>query len=709
MSTTGQAAPDANLPGNLQGNRRLSQWLRIASTGTVTVTPGKVEIGQGILTALAQIAAEELDVNLGRILLVPATTPTSPNEGVTSGSLSIQDSGTALRHACAEARAIYLAEAADELGVDVHSLQIEDGAISAPNGRRTSYWALADDALLDREATGSVAPKPPSAYRIVGQPIPRVDLPDKIFGLPSFIQDLVLPGMLHGQVVRPASRAARLVSADDVTATAMPGVVHVVRDGSFLGVLAEREELAAKAEQALAASAKWDERDTLPDAGDLQGWLRAAPRDTRVVDDRVVEANPARTLSATYTRPFSAHASIGPSCALAQWKGRESVTVWTHSQGVYNLRADLALTLGLAPDAVTVRHVEGAGCYGHNPADDVALDAALLAREAGGRPVRVLWSREDELGWEPHGPAMIIDVSAEVDASGNVVQWTLENYSNGHTTRPGRAATPALLAAGHLAKPFEMPIAINPPLPAGGSERNAVPLYEFPGRRVVCHRVLDMPLRVSALRSLGALANVFAIESFMDELAYAAGADPVEYRLRYLVDPRGRSVVEAVAQRANWYAWNQADGRGHGMGFAKYKNLGAYCAVVAEVDAEREIRVRRLVIAVDVGLVVNPDGVGNQVEGGAIQAVSQTLKEAVRFGRRRVTSDTWEAYPILRFSDAPEVVVEIVNRPNERSVGAGEAAAGPTAAAIGNAVFDALGVRIRDLPITPQRIVAAIG
>jgi nicotinate dehydrogenase subunit B len=709
MSAPAKPAPDVKLPGSLQGNRRLSQWLHIASAGTVTVTPGKVEIGQGILTALAQVAAEELDVNLGRIRLVPAATPASPNEGVTSGSLSVQDSGTALRHACAEARAIYLAEAAAELGVDVEFLKVEDGAISAPNGRRTSYWALADDALLDREATGSVAPKAPSAYRIVGQSIPRVDLPDKIFGLPRFIQDFVLPGMLYGQVVRPASRAARLVSVDESSATTLQGVVRVVRDGSFLGVLAEREDVVVKAAQALAASARWDERDNLPDPSNLQSWLRAAPRDTQVLDDRAAEAKPARTLSATYTRPFSAHASIGPSCALAQWNGKESLTVWTHSQGVYNLRADLALTFGLAPEAVTVRHVEGAGCYGHNPADDVGLDAALLARDADGRPVRVLWSREEELGWAPYGPAMAIDVSAGLDASGNVVQWTLENYSNGHSTRPGRADKPALLAATHLAKPFEMPLAVNPPMPAGGSERNAVPLYEFPGRRVVCHRVLEMPLRASALRSLGALANVFAIESFMDELASASGADPVEYRLRHLVDPRGRSVVEAAARRANWRAWKKTEGRGHGIGFAKYKNLGAYCAVVAEVEAEQEIRVRRLVIAVDVGLVVNPDGVANQLEGGAIQAVSQTLKEAVRFDRRRVISDTWEEYPILRFSEVPEVVVEIVNRPNERSVGAGEGAAGPTAAAIGNAVFDALGVRIRDLPITPERIVAAIG
>lgn len=709
MSTPSKTANDVKLPGNLQGNRRLSQWLRIASKGTVTVTSGKVEIGQGILTALAQIAAEELDVNLGRIVLVPAATPTSPNEGVTSGSLSIQDSGTALRYACAEARAIYLAEAATELGVEADSLRVEDGTITAPNGRRTSYWALADDALLDREATGAVAPKPPSAYRIVGQSTPRIDLPDKVFGLPRFIHDLVLPGMLYGQVVRPASRAARLVSADAAAVRSIPGVVGVVRDGSFLGVLAEREEVAVKAAEALAANAKWDERDTLPDVGNLPAWLRALPRDSKVLEDRVADAKPARTLSATYTRPFSAHASIGPSCSLAQWRGRESITVWTHSQGVYNLRADLALALGLAPEAVTVRHVEGAGCYGHNPADDVALDAALLARAAGERPVRVLWSREEELGWAPYGPTMAVDVSAGLDASGSVVQWTLENYSNGHSTRPGRADKPALLAAGHLEKPFEMPLAINPPMPAGGSERNAVPLYEFPGRRVVCHRVLEMPLRASALRSLGALANVFAIESFMDELAHAAGVDAVEYRLRHITDPRARSVIEAAARRANWRAWKKTEGLGHGIAFAKYKNLGAYCAVVAEVEAEQEIRVRRLVIAVDVGLVVNPDGVANQLEGGAIQAVSQTLKEAVRFDRRRVISDTWEEYPILRFSEVPEVVVEIVNRPSERSVGSGEGAAGPTAGAIGNAVFDALGVRIRDLPITPERIVTAIG
>jgi CO/xanthine dehydrogenase Mo-binding subunit len=353
-----------------------------------------------------------------------------------------------------------------------------------------------------------------------------------------------------------------------------------------------------------------------------------------------------------------------------------------------------------------VAHVEGAGCYGHNGADDVALDAALLARAAGGRPVRVVWSRADELAWAPFGPAMAIALEADVDAAGEVLAWRHDLWSNGHSTRPGRAATPTLLAASHLERPFDRLLAINPPLPAGGADRNAIPLYDFPAQRVVNHRLLSMPLRASALRSLGAFANVFAIESFVDELAHARAEDPVAWRLRHLSDPRARAVVEAVARRAGWTGWQRRENRGHGIGFAKYKNLGAYCAVVAEIEAEREIRVHRLVVAVDVGLVINPDGVANQIEGGAIQAASWTLKEAVRFDLARVTSAAWEDYPILKFSEVPVVEVEIVSRPDAPWVGAGEAAQGPTAAAIANAVYDALGVRVRDLPITPERIAA---
>jgi CO/xanthine dehydrogenase Mo-binding subunit len=454
--------------------------------------------------------------------------------------------------------------------------------------------------------------------------------------------------------------------------------------------------------------AGWDERETLPDAADLGPWLKAQPVETKVVDERppATPAPAARTVQARYTKPYLAHGSIGPSCALAQWAGGE-LRVWCHSQGVYNLRADLALALALPAERIVVAHVEGAGCYGHNGADDVALDAALLARAAKGRPVRLVWSRADELAWSPFGPAMAVELAADLDANGEVLAWRHDLWSNGHSTRPGRATTPTLLAARHLAQPFEQVLAINPPMPAGGADRNSVPLYDFPARRIVNHRLLTMPLRASALRSLGAFANVFAIESFVDELARARDEDPVAWRLRHLSDPRARAVIEAAARRAGWSQRHRRENWGHGIGFAKYKNLGAYCAVVAEIEAEREIRVRRLVVAVDVGLVINPDGVANQLEGGAIQATSWTLKEAVCFDRTRVTSNAWEAYPILKFSEVPAVEVEIVPRPEAPWVGAGEAAQGPTAAAIANAVFDALGVRVRDLPITPERIAAA--
>jgi CO/xanthine dehydrogenase Mo-binding subunit len=704
------AGPDGRpkLPGGLHANRRLGQWLRFRSDGVVEARSGKVELGQGILTALAQIVADELDVGLARVRMIAASTVASPNEAVTSGSLSIQESGTALRHACAEARALYLGEAAAELGVAAESLRVEDGTIIAPNGRSTSYWALADDARLDREATAAAAPKAASAHRVIGTSVPRLNIPDKAFGRPHFVHDLELPAMLHGRVLRPPSPAATLRSLDDARARALPGVVAIVRDGSFVGVLAEREEVAVKALERLSAAAAWDERETLPDAAALGAWLRAQPVETKVVDERgaASAAAGARTVQARYTKPYLAHASIGPSCAVAQWDGGD-LRLWCHSQGVYNLRADLALALAVPAERIVVTHVEGAGCYGHNGADDVALDAALLARAAGGRPVRLIWTRADELSWSPFGPAMAVEIAAELDAQGEVLAWHHELWSNGHSTRPGRAATPTLLAARHLAQPFEPVLAINPPLPAGGADRNAIPLYDFPARRIVNHRLLTMPLRASALRSLGAFANVFAIESFVDDLARAGGEDPVAWRLRHLSDPRAREVIEAAARRAGWSEARRRENWGRGIGFAKYKNLGAYCAVVAEIEAEREIRVRRLVVAVDVGLVINPDGVANQLEGGAIQASSWTLKEAVRFDRTRVTSSAWEEYPILRFSEVPAVEVELVSRPDAPSVGAGEAAQGPTGAAIANAVFDALGVRVRDLPITPERIVAA--
>ncbi len=629
---------------------KLPQRVRFEADGTVSIATGKVELGQGILTALAQIAAEELDVPLEKIRILPPSTAYSPDEGVTSGSLSIQDGGKALRQACAEAGA--------------------------------------------RQA------KPSSSYRVVGTSAPRLDLPAKIAGKPSYVQDMVLPEMLHGRVVRPPYPFLKLVSLD------VPQGVSLVKDGNFIGVLAEREEDAVAAMKKLRAKAVWERGPEMP--ADYFAWLKAHVAQDHVskeIKDPAAKARGVRRVQASYTKPFIAHASIGPSCALARMAG-EKLEVWSHSQGIFNLRRDLAMVLRMREEDIVVQHAEGAGCYGHNGADDVALDAALLARGAAvhypGRPVKLQWMRDDEFAWEPYGPAMLISLDAQLDAGNRIVSWRHDLWSNGHTHRPGRADKPALAAAAHISAPLELAPAVNPPLPAGGADRNAIPAYEVPDLLVMNHYVLEMPVRGSSLRSLGGYGNVFAIESFMDELALAANTDPVVFRLKHLKDERAKAVIQKAVEASNWSKWKRPEGRGHGIAYAKYKNLGAYCAVVAEVEAGKELRVTRLVAAVDVGLAINPDGVINQIEGGCIQAASWTLKEAWRPGVLG-----WEDYPILKFSEVPTVEV-ILLKGDFPSVGAGECTMGPVAAAIANALHDALGVRARDLPLTPENIAKAI-
>jgi CO/xanthine dehydrogenase Mo-binding subunit len=700
------------LPGSLNENRRLRQWLRFRDDGHVEVFSGKVEIGQGILTALAQIVSDELDIPLDRVSMVAASTGFSPNEAVTSGSLSIQHSGLALRHVCAEARAIFLAAAARRFGAPADQLRVAKGCILSPDGEAVSYWDFPNQNLLDVEATGTVAPKAAIDYRVVGAPVCRLDLPAKIYGAPRFIHDLDLPGMVHGRMLRPPSPAAKLHSLDEGPAQASPGVISIVRNGSLLGVLADTERSVQRALVKLRAGAVWTESgDVLPDERDLPSWLRSEVVEETVVASKTGTANLSsvtRTVTARFSKPFLAHASIAPSCALARFDGG-NLEVWSHSQGIYNLRTDLALALRMAVDAITIQHVEGAGCYGHNPADDVAFDAAWLAREAGDRPVRVLWTRADELAWAAFAPAMAVDLEADLDADGDIVGWRHTIWSNGHATRPGRSTSPALLGAWHMEPPFERQSAVNAPLSAGGgAERNAVPSYDFPAWYVVNNRVLAMPLRTSAMRALGAFANVFAVESFMDELASASGSDRVAFRLRYSTDQRARAVIECAAEKSGWHGYVPPEAHALGIGYARYKNTGAYCAVVAEIEAATEIRVRRLTIAVDVGLVINPDGVVNQIEGGAVQATSWTLKEAVRFDRQRVTSDTWDEYPILRFTEVPAIDVHIVPSA-QPSLGAGEGSAGPTGAAIANAVSAALGMRMTQLPLTAERIIASLG
>ncbi len=697
------------LPVSLAANPRLSSWLKFSADGHVVVSPGKVEIGQGIVTALAQIAADELDVDICRVRMHRASTASSPNEGVTSGSLSIQQSGRALRHVCAEVRRIFLEMASERLGTDTGALGIEDGTIRGLGNNSTSYWELADEISLDRDATADALAKPAARRALAGNSVQRIDIPDKVFAQPRFIQDCAPKGTLHGRVLRPEISGAKLADIREDGARAVAGLVAIVRDGSFAGVVGETEHAAEAAIKALRKGANWSGGEALPDEGDLASFLKSQPVDSTVIDTKKATSSAAiaRTIRRQYIRPYIAHASMAPSCAMAQWNG-DRVHVWTHSQGVYLLRADLALVLRLPLEQITVEHMEGAGCYGHNGADDVALDAVLLARAAAGRPVRVQWSRADEMSHAPFGAAMAVEIEADLDAESEIVGWRHQIWSNGHAARPGRAAQPALLAGTEIANSFPRMISSNPPQAnGGGGDRNSIPLYDFPAWVIESHRLKTMPVRTSALRTLGAQGNVFAIESLLDEIACERGEDPVAFRLRHLRDERAKDVIRAAASRAGWKPAKKP-GIGHGVGFARYKNTGAYCAVVAEVEGADDIRVRKLTLAVDVGEAINPDGVINQIEGGAIQATSWVLKERVRFDRERITSTGWSDYPVLRFSEAPEVEVELIQRSEIDPVGAGEAAHGPVTAAIANAAFDALGVRVRKLPITRDALIAAM-
>jgi CO/xanthine dehydrogenase Mo-binding subunit len=707
-----RAQQPPRLPGSLQSNRRLDGWIRINADGTATVFTGKVELGQGILTALAQIAAEELDLPLARVRMISGDTGRTPNEGQTAGSLSVENSGTALRMAGAEMRAIMVDLGATKLGLRPEQITVADGLLSAPDGRKVSYGELAADANLDREATAKAAPKPPASHKIVGTSIRRQDIPAKVTGGAAFVQDLRPAGMLHGRVVRPPRYGSSLAAVDEGAAKAVAGVISVVRDGSFLGVVAEREEQAIKARDALARAATWTPGPELPDPARIYDHIRSLPAKSESIGVRHgPPVNNARTLEAVYTKPYMAHGSIGPSCALAEFKdGR--MTVWTHSQGVFPLRAELAKALKMPATAIRCIHAEGSGCYGHNGADDVALDAALLARAVPGRPVRLQWMRDDEFAWEPYGPAMVMRAKAALGSDGRISDWEYELWSNSHSTRPTSTTGTNVLAAWHLAEPQPMGPPTTPRQPSGGADRNAIPLYDFPNQRVVHHFVQAMPIRVSALRTLGAYANVFASESFMDELADAAGADPVAFRLAHMKDPRARAVIEAVAKKAGWKEGEKGDGTfGRGIGFSKYKNLACYVAVVAVVEVNRAtgaVRVPRAWAAVDAGLIINPDGVVNQIEGGLIQSVSWTLKEEVRFDTNGILSRDWATYPILTMPEAPKVEVELLNRPTARPSGVGEGSQGPAAAAVANAFAHATGKRLRDLPMTPQRVKAVL-
>ena len=699
---------NAPLPGPLADNPRLDRWVSFPMPGKVIINTGRVEIGQGVLTAMAQIAADELDVAMSRISIRSGDTELTPNEGYTAGSQSIQFGGVAMRQACADVRALFLAQAALVVGCQASELSVRDGSILR-NGQSTGqdYWTLAVAVNLAVAATGAGKRKTVADLQHIGASSERLDLPDKIFGKATFIHDMHLPGMLHAHVVRQPNRGAVIDAIDEkAILRAAKGKVEFVRNGNFLAIVGADETAVDLAGATAVDHVSWQHVETPSALQAEASWLLQRPWIDRVFGAPASEPQSRERFEATYSRGYLAHASLSPSCGLAEYRDGH-LTVWTHCQGVFPLRASLAKTLGLDAANITVHHVQSSGCYGHNGADDAAADAAIIAMQMPGAPIRVRWRREEEFVYEPKTPAMVVKVQALVDAAGKPVDWTQEIWSPTHNNRPGAGG--ALLGAVALPNPPpEPPPHDVPEENGGGATRNGVPLYDIAQKRMIHHLITEPPVRTSALRGLGAMPNIFAMECCIDELAERAGQDPVAYRLSIIADQRARAVIEKVAAMAKWNA-NEPGGSGHGRGiaFARYKNRAAYSAVVAELDVAEEIKLTHVWCATDAGLVVNPDGVTNQLEGGIIQSASWVLKEQVRFDNG-VASFDWETYPVLSFSEVPEIDIELINTKDEVPLGVGEVTAGPTAAAIGNAVSHALGARIRDLPLTRERIMATL-
>lgn len=690
----------------VSGNVQFGDRLSVDARGFVELLMGKVELGQGIGTALAQIAAEELGVAFERLRLVSVDTNRSPDESYTFSSISIQQSGPRVRSAAARARELLLQDAAQQLGTDVAALTVVDGAImDGEFAAGINYWQLAAGreqvVQLDVEASPPIG----DGYRIIGKSVPRIDLPGKVFGHECFLQDLRLEGMVHARVVRPPAERATLEDFDAAAVESMPGVLKVARDGSFLGVLAEREGQARRAAAALRDLVKWSSPDDLPATDSVHAWLKTAEsRVESIVEKGDDAADSPSVIRATYLRQQLAHASISPSAAVALYDNSK-LTVWSHAQGMYPLRAAIAHTLGLEIDDIRCIHKEASGCYGHNGADDAACDAAVLAVHSPGRPVRLQWERADEFQWEPFGPAMNIETQAVLDDAGRITDWRHDIWSCPHASRPrGPESAGHLLYARHKQDPLPEPPPYSIPQPAGGSDRNAVPLYDFKNVRVDKHLVTDIPIRGSSLRSLGAYGNVFAIESFMDELAGQSGTDPFEFRLRHLQDPRAVHLLQYLRDLSDWSTRpDSGSGTGWGLGFARFKNLSSYLGVVIRLEVDPVSGSIRLIDAVavcDAGLIVNPDGAKAQIEGGIVQSASWTLKEEVQVSASRIESRDWASYPILRFDEVPTIEVHLIDRKDQKPLGVGETAQGPTAAAIANAVFHATHKRVRKLPIS---------
>jgi CO/xanthine dehydrogenase Mo-binding subunit len=688
----------------------VDSFLAIDKAGKVIAYSGKVDLGTGVSTALRQIVAEELDVPIARVELVEGDTLLTPDQGTTWGSLSIQVGGMQLRQAAAAARQALMAEAAKKLGTG--DLSVADGVISG-GGKKVGYGELIGGKAftITLDPKQPVKEKAPQDYKLVGKSQPRLDIPDKVTGRFTYMQDFAVPGMLHGRVVRPPAIGATLENVDDAALKAIPGIVKVVREGNFLGVVATNEWDAIRGADALKTA--WSKSETLPDQAKLWEHVRAskvAKEEVTGSTGNTAEAmgkEGAKVIKATYDFAIHTHGSIGPSCAIAEFKDG-ALTSWSASQATHTLRKQLALMFSLPVDKVRCIYVEGAGCYGRNGHEDAAADAALLAR-AVGKPVRVQWSRADEHGWDPKGPPTLIDLRAGMDAQGNVTAWEGDFYMPQQTAGsflvPLVAATLSGMPAGNDIAP-------------GNVFQNSAIQYKFPNIKTVCKRLETTPFRPSWIRTPGRLQNTYANESFIDELAAAAKTDPLEFRRKYLDDKRGLELLDRLAALAKWekrsspqQAANGGVAKGRGISYVKYELVRTYIGAVADVEVDRTsgaIRVTKFCVAHDCGQIINPDGLKSQIEGNVIQTVSRTLIEEVKFDRAQVTSLDWESYPIIKFPQVPEIVIDLIDRPNEKPWGAGEPSAALIPSAVANAVFDAVGVRLRSVPFTPAKVKAAM-
>jgi CO/xanthine dehydrogenase Mo-binding subunit len=705
-ATAAQSGADAAKP---LDPADVDSFLAFHADGTVTIYTGKVDVGTGLRIAVAQMAAEELGIPAQRIAVVDGDTGLCPDQGGTGGSTGLTRGGADVRQAAATARQALLALGATKLNRPATELTIADGEIRPVAG---GSGATIASVIGDRRLSIKVDPKAPlrapASYTSVGKALPRPDVPGKCSGRHVYVHDFTLPGMLHARVIRPAAVGATLVSVDEASLRAIPDV-RVVRVGSFLAVVSKDEWAAVRAAGALKAT--WSDAQNLPGSDGLDRWTRAASpdRDQAVVDRgdaAAALAGAAKTISATYFWPFQSHASLGPCCAVADIKG-DGGTIWSSSQGTHGLRGNLSKVFGLNPAKVRVVFLDGSGSYGTNGGDHVAADAVLLSKTIGG-PVRVQWSRQDETGWDPKGPQQLLDVHAGLDAAGKIVAWDTQMWLPAQA--PGTRALLAADAAGLQQEHGQG---------AGAITQNGDPPYAADNVRVLVHWVKEAPLQLSNLRAPGKIANVFAVESFTDELAAAAGVDPIAFRLARLTDPRA---IEVITRTANAFGWRERQSpntsaarggllTGRGIAYMRYKQAENYVAMAMDVTvdpATGRIAVNRVHCTHDCGLVVNPDALKNQIEGCIVQTLSRALHEEVTFDRARVTSVDWASYPILRFPEAPQVDVLLIDRPDQPLLGAGEAATAPVAAALANAVFDAAGVRLRTVPFTAERVKAAL-